>query len=184
VALPTVGALVEGWILVVPKSPALSFAEISTPQFDELEAFLGDIIPLLQESYGPVAIFEHGPSRHGSAVGCGVDYAHLHLVPTDVDLHKGAHRLAPDLNWEPVDALRDIQRYYASKMGYWFVQQLFGSGPCFIGQSVYGIPPDQLFRRVIASGIGHAAAYDWKLDLGAAKISATINKLTRHPSPA
>src|ERR1039458_10394749 len=90
VAIPTVGALVEGWLLVVPRTPILSFARLSTPLFSELEIFLDEIIPAIQSVYGPVSVFEHGPSCAASVVGCGVDYAHLHLVPVDCDLLAGA----------------------------------------------------------------------------------------------
>jgi ATP adenylyltransferase len=177
--LPTVGALLEGWLLVLPKFPTLSFANISTKQFDELETFLEKIIPKLWGNYGPVALFEHGPSARGSALGCGVDYAHLHLVPTDIDLHEGARRLLPNIHWEPVKELREIRQFFDSPGGYWFVQQTFGSDPCFVGRCTEGLPLNQLFRRVIANGIGRPEAYDWKVELGVKNISATVHALTQ-----
>src|SRR5436309_13178572 len=31
-----------------------------------------------------ICAFEHGPSQAGCSLGCGVDHAHLHLVPIEL----------------------------------------------------------------------------------------------------
>src|SRR5437762_14230359 len=69
VVLPTVGALLEGWLLVVPRTKLLCFARLSGPLFSELENFLGEIIPVVEKSYGRVSVFEHGPSGIASSLG-------------------------------------------------------------------------------------------------------------------
>ena len=38
----------------------------------------------------PVTMFEHGASHTGSIMGCGVDHAHVHLVPLDFNLAEEA----------------------------------------------------------------------------------------------
>jgi diadenosine tetraphosphate (Ap4A) HIT family hydrolase len=108
VAIPTVGALVEGWLLVVPKTAALSFARLSTGQLSELGEFLDEIVPFIESAYGPVSVFEHGPAIANSSVGCGVDYAHLHLVPTRCDLLAGAREIAPNVRWDQIRSFDEI----------------------------------------------------------------------------
>jgi ATP adenylyltransferase len=168
VALPTVGALVEGWLLVVPRIPALSFAHVSEKQFSELGIFLDEIIHVLESNYGRVAIFEHGPSSVKSNMGCGVDYAHLHLVPTECDLMSGAKEIAPNIRWQQVKSLNEIRNTSTNPSGYWFVQQAHGLSPCYVGTISFGDPISQLFRKVIANYLGRESDYDWKMAPGEA----------------
>lgn len=177
VVLPTVGALVEGWLLVVPKTPALSFAHLSTSQFSELDCFLRDIVPVIESNYGPVSVFEHGPASRGSTVGCGVDYAHLHLVPTLCDLHTGAREIAPNVQWDELRSIEEIRRCATLTDGYWFLQQAYASSQCYVGRCTYGKPTSQLFRKVIAKHLGCPSAYDWKSGSGEAMIAATVANL-------
>jgi diadenosine tetraphosphate (Ap4A) HIT family hydrolase len=178
VVIPTVGALVEGWLLVVPRQPILSFARLSTPLFSELEDFFKEVVPVIQSAYGSVSVFEHGPGCATSAVGCGVDYAHLHLVPVDCDLLGGAKQIAPRIEWNRVTSISDIHQHARNDNGYWFVQQPYGGGACYIGTCANEKPTSQLFRRVIANHIGRPFDFDWKQHCGEAAIAATVEKLT------
>ena len=177
VAIPTVGALVAGWLLVVPRTPALSFASLPEASFPELNRFLVDIVSILQPNYGPVALFEHGPSVVGDRIGCGVDYAHLHLVPTNCDLERGARTLAPNIQWSQIESLVDIRKCEVAPHGYWYLQQRFGDSCPLIGRAVDGNGPSQLFRKIIATHLGALAAYDWKECLGEEEIAATVGRL-------
>lgn len=176
VAIPTVGALVEGWLLVIPRTPILSFSQLSTPLFSELNTFLKDVVPAIQSVYGSVSIFEHGPSCAASAVGCGVDYAHLHLVPVDCDLLAGAKTIAPHILWRHAATIKDICQYAKNDCGYWFVQQTYGIDECYIGTCPQEKLVSQLFRKVIANHIGCPDDFDWKQHSGEAAIAATVEK--------
>lgn len=178
VAIPTVGALIEGWLLVVPRMPILSFARLSRPLFSELELFLNEVVPAIQAIYGPVSVFEHGPSCPASAVGCGVDYAHLHLVPVDCDLLVGAKHIAPKIRWSRVGSITDVRQHANNDGGYWFLQQTFGVGECYVGTCPNEKPVSQLFRKVIANRLGRPSDFDWKQYSGKVEIAATVEKLT------
>jgi diadenosine tetraphosphate (Ap4A) HIT family hydrolase len=178
VAVPTVGALVEGWLLIVPRAPVLSFARLPKELFSELEFFLNDVTAAIQSAYGPVSVFEHGPSCAASAVGCGVDYAHLHLVPVDCDLLAGAKQIAPKIQWSRVNSIENIYQYAKNDGGYWFLQQKFGVGECYVGTCPNEKPMSQLFRRVIANHVGRPSDFDWKQYAGEVEIAATVEKLT------
>lgn len=78
-AVASIGALVEGWTLIIPKVHQLSMKDFySEPAF---ATFVKSVIPKLQQSYGPLIAFEHGANAEGSITACGTDHAHLHLVP-------------------------------------------------------------------------------------------------------
>lgn len=180
VVLPTVGALVEGWLLVVPKMPSLCFAHLQTSAFSELESFLSDIVPIVESNYGPVSMFEHGPAATASPVGCGVDHAHLHLVPTKCDLQVGAQQIAPNVRWSRVGSFEAVRDRGNDGDGYWFLQQPYGSGGCNVGVCSDGEPASQLFRKVIATSLGFPEAFDWKKNSGEDRIAATVETLAHH----
>ena len=179
VAIPTVGALVEGWLLVVPRTPALSFARLSTAQFSELGKFLDAIVPPIESAYGPVAVFEHGPAIANSSVGCGVDYAHLHLVPTRCDLLAGARKIAANIRWEQITSFDETRKYLSFAHGYWFLKQNYRSDLCYLGTCAYGHSKSQLFRRVIANYLGRPSVFDWKISPGESIIASTVENLSQ-----
>jgi ATP adenylyltransferase len=177
VVLPTVGPLVEGWLLIVPKIHVLSFARVARGEFSQLEAVLAKTVALVEEAYGPVAIFEHGAAASKSRVGCGVDYAHLHVVPTTYNLLFDAQAIAPNIDWKAVDSLAAIR--CVSSDDYWFVQQNYYDRNSYLGRLSSGEPPSQLFRQVIANNLGRPSGYDWKQDSHEQLIAATVGRLAR-----
>lgn len=178
VALPSVGALLEGWLLVVPRSSAICIGALSRCRQQELITFVRTIVPVMEPEFGPVAVFEHGPAQPSSAVGCGVDYAHLHLVPTKCDLLSGALTLAPEIRWERVSDISDTTMRFVQGIPYIFVQQPFDTGAAFIGTAAH--IQSQLFRRVIAQHVGRPFHYDWKQDPGLSMIGSTVSILKGH----
>lgn len=86
VTLPSLGALVPGWLVVVPRQPMINLSHLSAPAVDELEAIVDAVTTDYRRPANEWYVFEHGPQAEGSLVGCGVDQAHLHLVPLPFDL--------------------------------------------------------------------------------------------------
>ena len=79
IAMASIGALIEGWSLIIPREHQLSMKNIYDKH--EFADFLGTVIPLLVQQYGSLISFEHGSNKEGSITACGTDHAHLHLVP-------------------------------------------------------------------------------------------------------
>src|SRR5579862_8951840 len=79
VAVPSLGALVEGWLLLIPKCHVLSLGSLPDSTHEELNEFKEFLYAALIQCYGSASAFEHGPIIEKSAVGCGVDHAHLHI---------------------------------------------------------------------------------------------------------
>lgn len=174
-AIPSLGSLVEGWLLVVPKFFALSVGSLHEDYHQELGQFLDDIVPRVQKKFGPVSIFEHGPAIQSTHIGCGVDYAHLHLVPTDCDLLKSVQKRISQIAWRRVTGLCDTKKAFRVGSPYYFLQQPFGAGQAYLG--VGSELPSQLFRRIIADHLGYPERYDWKHFEGIENISATVTAL-------
>jgi len=65
IALPSLGSLVPGWTLVVPKRQALCLAEMSPIERSELRTFVLEIRHVLAKVGHQVFEFEHGASQMG-----------------------------------------------------------------------------------------------------------------------
>src|SRR6266852_4207519 len=86
VVTPSLGALVEGWLLVLPREHAVNTSRIAANLRQEFTAIVDRTVAIVADEFGPVTLFEHGPSYDGSRLGCGVDHAHLLVVPLPFDL--------------------------------------------------------------------------------------------------
>jgi len=182
VAIPTLGHLVQGWLLVVPKDCHLCVGALPVQLIVELIGFLEDVVSSVRAEYGPVAVFEHGPFQPLTVVGCGVDYAHVHVVPVKPDwsLLQAAKNMSPQIHWETVSSLHDTRKYFEQSRSYLFLHEPFavksviGTGPSI---------PSQLFRRIIANYVGRPHNFDWKQYPEHEKIQSTIERLRKSATP-
>lgn len=179
VALPTLGHLVQGWLLVVPRDCYLCAGALSSQLLSELVGFLDRVTSLVKSEYGPVAIFEHGPVQRYTAVGCGVDHAHVHVVPIESDwpLLQIAKKWAPQLTWETASSIQDTKEYFINKKQYLFLREPFSINSVIgTGSSI----PSQLFRRIIARYVGRPQDFDWKIYPEHKQIYSTIGRLRKY----
>ncbi len=127
----------------------------------------------LQEIYGNVCLFEHGPSRENLKLGCGVDHAHLHLVPIQFDISTAVSPFLPkDIIWSNA-GLSQCQATFAQGEDYLYFEQPIGSGHIAVNQNL----GSQLFRRAIASRVDTFSQFNWKEYPQLPNVSATINKV-------
>jgi len=174
--IPSLGSLVEGWLLIVPKKFHLNFSELSEPHFNELEV----VISQLSELFLPMfkkdrfVVFEHGPTIENSVAGCGVDYAHLHWIPIDFDLLSGVSVfLNVDYDWKTIFSLRDLSANNLNNEDYLYVRDQKGVHHMACHKRI----PSQTFRKVIAHYLGTPDVFDWKLNLGVEHIESVYAKL-------
>ncbi len=159
VAVPSVGPLLPGWLLVIPKEHVLSFGAVDADTLAVLMADLHKIAERWGASFGPLTWFEHGPAEDQSSVGCGIDHAHMHLVPTDqLDLLAAAHELFPHIAFQEVSGLEAATSAVALGDPYLYLRT--GDGHSWLAAS--RDIPSQAFRRVIAHQQGRPDEYDWK----------------------
>ncbi len=147
-SVASIGALVEGWSLIVPREHRLSLLGLyAQHSFSE---FTRGIAERVQSSYGPAVIFEHGANEPGSLTNCGTDHAHLHVVPLAFSLQELV-RISPLTDWK---------RIRASEMA-----AAAGSAEYLFFSDVLRTPISQFFRKLIANHTGKTAIADYKTHL-------------------
>ncbi len=77
---PTLGAIVPNWLLLIPRDPVLNFRAWSELRARSPEQLLFDVRQHLGLREDEIIWFEHGPRIAGTATGCGLDHAHIHIL--------------------------------------------------------------------------------------------------------
>ena len=80
VIAPTAGPIVPNWLIAVPRRRALSFRDWKRRCGFSPLGIIADLCAHLRISLSDIVWFEHGPADFNSPVGCGTDYAHLHII--------------------------------------------------------------------------------------------------------
>jgi len=166
------GAFIPGWTVVVPKQHAHNMSEhYGNPK---LEAFIASVCSDLEKAFGKSAVlFEHGPTRNSSLVGCGTDHAHLHLVPLAKDLKTAVERFSPTFNWELV-SMRTPLNFKDEYL--LFAEQSNGVFSKAYIKEVES-PTSQYFRQVLASFLGNINVYDYKMNPMYKEAKASLEKI-------
>lgn len=169
VAVPSLGSLVPGWMLLVPRRPMPTLSLMNLEERQSLAALRTDLSGRLGLYGQTVYAFEHGGSS-GSLASCGVDQAHLHLVPLEFDLLQAARR--HDLSWRPSVSIHELVEADTGGREYLFAERA--------GVSLMGFPEapmSQWFRRVIAQACG-VEEWDYKRNPNLKQLEATAVELT------
>lgn len=170
--VPSHGSLVEGWTLIVPTSHVLSLAELGDDDWNRFAKLVNDVRRLVVQEYGESVLFEHGSAGIGRPAGCGVDHAHLHVVPISLDIRRAVVALGADfatMSWEPAG-----ERPQAPPgVDYIYISDQSGSWITFADSL-----PGQVIRRAIASHL-RAPQWDWRADHHLEVSARTLNRLGR-----
>jgi len=174
--VPTLGALVEGWLLIISRDHHLCTGAMPASLHMELETVVCEVSSLVDDAYGSPTIFEHGPCRAGDPIGCGIDHAHLHVVPLAFSL-VDAIRNAPDfggMHWSSQRGdLSQLRGLHSSGKAYVYVKQPDGL-------TTYCTPPSlpcQSVRKVIARQLGMPNKYDYRSHPHATNVKRTVERL-------
>jgi ATP adenylyltransferase len=168
--LPSLGALVEGWVLVVPKGHFLSMATVPISLLPEMDDLKSAVATRLCRIYGAISAFEHGPGKNQRKVGCGVDHAHLHMLPVDFDLLTAATPFLPTDSRVEEASLTHCQLAARAGDDYIYLEQPLGRGRIIHSQKL----GSQLFRRAIAASLGVPDEFDWRTNPKIENVDATI----------
>lgn len=178
VLAPTLGSIVPGWVLVIPKRSAISFVEVARTGVMTPYAYLHQAARLLGLSDDWIW-FEHGPAFAGTTVGCGVDYAHLHILAsppfnfsefcTHIEAAGGWTRCAAK------DAYADLPSetpYYVAGCG--------NDAARLVGREL----GSQFFRKAVASLSGDADRWDYRAHPFSEHVVATVDRFGALPVAA
>jgi diadenosine tetraphosphate (Ap4A) HIT family hydrolase len=192
-----VGAVIDGYLLIVHKNHYHSMAEMPSKDIQSLRKLIDIIKSELSKSYGPSIVFEHGSTCDN--ISCLVDHAHLHIVPVpngfdmkkdieqDFELfpmqkyldlqywrHGGLGRLHYQINDGKIDETRARKRY-VSFSGYLYYEN--AAGDMFIHELVdlFKFQP-QYLRMVLLKKLGKEI-WEWHENIDQECQRRTIEKL-------
>lgn len=163
--MPTLGSLVDGYVLIVSKKHINSMNELTGKEKEEYFNLLSKYYNRFAEVYGknPI-VFEHGTIDTNNTAS-SVIHAHTHIVNHE---YKSQEFMIKNLNLKPISKEIDFE----NKSYIFFIDNNFNF---FISYEFN--PVSQLMRRYIAEDLGLANMYDWKRYHFIENLKSTINKL-------
>lgn len=160
IVIPSVGSLIEGWLLVVSKSSYENSLQFTGDLLNEYRELTSVVCKKVEETYGTWTIFENGASKN-AAMGCGVHHAHTHIVPLPFDLHDIIEKnIGPYLE----EAHDDSSFIYAEntiKKKYYFVEN----------------KESQFVRKLIAQELKIPSLFDYRQHPMLQNVSSTIQNM-------
>jgi ATP adenylyltransferase len=173
VIVPSLGSMREGWLLIVPKEHFIAAASLPNLLAAEILEMKRLAKELLRPYESPVWCFEHGPASEKRAVGCGVDHAHIHVVPFEHDLISAANGLLPDGSTFQPGTLEECKTAARAGADYLYAEDPSGQEMVAFGAN-FG---SQVFRRAIAAVDGKPLEYDWRQHPHFDNVRATVARL-------
>jgi diadenosine tetraphosphate (Ap4A) HIT family hydrolase len=171
VVVPSLGQLVEGYLLVLPIAHFRALGDLPPALLEEFSELAEHTRNIVQNHYGKCIVFEHGTRSEGAG-GCGIYHAHLHAVPL-ASAHDPINMLKVSFAFEEFKSLKELEKRSADLPTYFFYQDsearlyLFDTGPL----------PSQYLRKVLADSLGQSD-WDWRTAGKEARLLATMEKLS------
>lgn len=170
-ALPSMGQIVTGYLLLVPNTHYRAFADMSQEELNAAEALKTGLANQMRSAYGSCLFFEHGARTAGSG-GCGISHAHLHIVPfpAEKDPVEALIRAFP---FEEVAHLRDFTRIPPGK-SYLYYESVRGSRYVFYPPFI----PSQHIRRLLAEALC-IQEWDWRQCGREDRLLTTLSRISQ-----
>lgn len=156
VAVPTLGQLFEGSVLVLPIAHVETCGALGDSEREEMLELVERMV-ISAGAMGSPVVFEHGATSANGG-GCGIHHAHLHVVP--LPTRTPANLLFPEAT-EACAGLREAWHALRGSTHY----LLLGSadGVRFRDlQEHPGVFPSQFFRRRLAEWFALLQPWDWR----------------------
>ena len=171
VVTTSLGAFIEGWILIISKRHITSMSQLSAIEMQQLSTLIVDVRERVEQVYGSTVVFEHGSLKPGTHFGCGIDHAHVHIVPFEDSILPIINKELIDIRWRELKRIKDID---LEKKPYLFViDREESNGVISNPDSI----PSQFIRRVLAKHLGISEYFDYHQYLFEDKATATCQSL-------
>jgi len=168
---PSIGQLVEGYLLIAPLEHYTALDEMPTELAGEFVAICARVRSVVSQHYGPCISFEHG-ARGPANGGCGIYHAHLHVVPLS-GIPDPIVELKERFPYERVDDLPNITNVSSRKSPYLFFEDSNSNRYRFS----IGNLQSQYMRRVLAEAVG-TNDWNWRDAGKEERLLATIQRLS------
>jgi hypothetical protein len=170
--VPTLGAIVPNWLLLIPRDLVLNFRALVELRGRSPEHMVADVVQHLGLRKDEIIWFEHGPCVAGSLTGCGLDHAHIHILIRprfSFEAFAEKTRALCKLEWiggasEGAYNRLSIDRSYL----------IAGSGDATIIAQDVEASGSQFFRRVVGALADVGEAWDYRQFPHADHIAETI----------
>lgn len=172
--VPSKGSIVPGWLLVVSKSHVLCTGALKHLRSESLNEALLVARRLVEPTFGPVTLFEHGPAEANTALGCGVDHLHIHAAPLRFSLRASFHHMFSGSSWSEARVWSDLREVHLGGTSYVAVQE--PGSPLYWSLAPTGTR--QPLRRAIAASQGVADQFDYNLYPHTSNILETVRSLS------
>lgn len=154
--LPMVGALVPGYLLLLPKEHYLSFSHLPNELLDEAMMIKQIMKEIFQKEYTTPVFFEHGPMSMRRSGGCCSRHAHLHIVAVDVDVSVDLGNAAFAVRG--MDNFCDIRKQSERDVPYLYYENQLGEKIIMDAPNVY----PQYIRCLIAKRLDKIELSSWQ----------------------
>jgi diadenosine tetraphosphate (Ap4A) HIT family hydrolase len=168
-AFPSIGQLVDGYLLVAPRNHYAAFDEMPRTLWLEFEKIHDYVRSTLSSLYGPCLTYEHGARQAG---GCGIYHAHMHFVSFSraVDL---VAELKKRFAWRVLPKLTDICEREERPSSYLFCEAPDSARFLFSETDL----SSQFMRRLISNALGRDD-WDWRAAGREERLLAAIQRLS------
>jgi len=170
IVLPSIGALVDGYLMIVSKKHINSMSELKENEKKEYENLLKKYRNLFKKIYNKFPIiFEHGsPVDDSDIKASSVVHAHTHIVN-----HKFVNEdmIIKKLNFNKIDNLNCLSKEQN------YIMYINPLNFCYVSYNFE--PISQMMRKIIAKDLGYENKFDWKEEMFIENINSTIRKLKK-----
>jgi len=159
VVIPSLGPLTFGHVLVCPIRHTRSIAECQSDEFVGVQRLAAmATAELTRLTAQPVHGFEHGNATGKQRIACSVEHAHLHLLPSGVNV---VNELTSLGGWAPVDIAQSP--LVVSRGREYLLYRPPGRVECWVRVTPDGEQvASQLLRRIFAAALGRAGRWNWR----------------------
>lgn len=165
--LPTLGSLVDGYVLIVTKRHINSMSELNDNELEEYKTIIAKYQKLFNKIYNKTPIvFEHGtPNQNSKMKANSVTHAHTHIVNINF---KNEKELLEKYNFKEINNLKEIETN-KNYIKYIYNNKIY---------ITYNFPSvSQLMRILIAEELNYKDKFDWKKERFDENIISTIERI-------
>ena len=165
--LPTLGSLVDGYILIVTKRHINSMSELNENELIEYKNIIEKYKNLFKKIYNKTPIvFEHGtPNQNSEMKANSVTHAHTHIVNINFSNEK---EILEKYNFKQINDFKEINKNTN------YIKYI-SNNKIYI---TYNFPSvSQLMRILIAEELNYKDKFDWKKERFDENIISTIERI-------
>lgn len=172
--VPTLGAFVEGYAMVVSRYHYDCMGKLLPELFPELKELLTNVKHHIRKCYGMGTVcFEHGSISSCNRFGGCINHAHIHIVPCKESLIGQLPNYHMD--YRQITDLYELQTFAQRGESYLYFED--------IDEQQYSISGDfvisQFFRQLLANSHNVSGEWDWRSHLNLEKMSKTYTTLKK-----